>query len=200
MKGAVNYLKMKTDSDVINSDLQEIGAAAKKLASDAIKLGSLGFGTTFLQYFASFAAIYLLILDRTNWRTNMLTALLIPYIYLTLPSFLFSLVNGEIGHWIAFVAVVLRLFFPKHVPEWGEMAGALILLVVVTPSLLADHVRGSWIGIAICLVIGCYLLHEHIKASGGFKNAFTKTKDVFNSIGIILLFAYPVWALVLAIL
>lgn len=32
---------------------------------------------------------YLLILDRTNWRTKMQTSLLIPYIFLSLPSVLF---------------------------------------------------------------------------------------------------------------
>jgi hypothetical protein len=36
---------------------------------------------------------YLLILDRTNWKTNMLTALLVPYIFFTLPNVLFSLIR-----------------------------------------------------------------------------------------------------------
>lgn len=33
---------------------------------------------------------YLLILDRTNWRTNILTGLLIPYIFFCLPSLIFN--------------------------------------------------------------------------------------------------------------
>lgn len=33
---------------------------------------------------------YLLVLDRTNWRTNILTALLIPYIFFSLPSLVFN--------------------------------------------------------------------------------------------------------------
>ncbi|KAI3498663.1 hypothetical protein L1887_34440 [Cichorium endivia] len=93
-KGAKNYLRMTTDptaseaaNKLINSDLKEIGDATKKFANHVIQLGvSGGFITTSLQWFACFAAIYLLILDRTNWRTNMLTALLVPYIFLTLPS------------------------------------------------------------------------------------------------------------------
>lgn len=36
---------------------------------------------------------YLLVLDRTNWRTNMLTSLLVPYIFLSFPSSLFSLLR-----------------------------------------------------------------------------------------------------------
>ncbi|KAK1359111.1 Cold-regulated 413 plasma membrane protein 2 [Heracleum sosnowskyi] len=74
---------------------------------------------------------YLLILDGTNWRTNMLTGLLVSYIFFSFPWALFNLFRGEAGKWIAFVAVVLRLFFPRHFPDWLEMPGSLILLLVV---------------------------------------------------------------------
>ncbi|XP_059314127.1 cold-regulated 413 plasma membrane protein 2-like [Lycium ferocissimum] len=199
-----SYLAMKTDaavaSDLIESDFKEIGVAARKLANHAIMLGGLGFGTSFLKWMASFAAVYLLILDRTNWRTNMLTSLLIPYIFLTLPSILFNLFRGDVGKWLSVIAVVTRLFFPKHFPDWLEAPAALVLLMVVAPSFFADTARGSWIGILICLVIGCYLLQEHIRASGGFRNAFTKANGVSNTIGIVLVMVYPVWALILFIL
>ncbi|PRQ23411.1 putative cold-regulated 413 protein [Rosa chinensis] len=197
------YLRMKTDSvsgDLINADFKDLAAAAKKLATHAVHLGSLGFGTTFLEWIASFAAIYLLVLDRTNWKTNILTGLLIPYIFFSLPSLIFSIFRGEIGSWIAFVAVILRLFFPKRFPEWAELPAALILLMVVAPSLIATTVRDDWIGVAICLVIAAYLLQEHIRASGGFRKAFTQPRGVSNTVGIICLFIYPVWALVLDIL
>jgi hypothetical protein len=100
---------------------------------------------------------YLLILDRTNWKTNIFTSLLIPYIFFSLPSLVFSifrwllsfhallsstsyhslfsntkfsvfnfgtisyhlfssLYREEIGRWIALIAVVLRLFVPRHFP------------------------------------------------------------------------------------
>ncbi|KAJ8530134.1 hypothetical protein K7X08_036969 [Anisodus acutangulus] len=199
-----SYLAMKTDaavaSDLIDSDFKEIGVAAKKLANHVIMLGGLGFGTSFLKWLASFAAIYLLILDRTNWRTNMLTTLLIPYIFLSLPSILFGLFRGDFGKWLSVIAVVTRLFFPKHFPDWLEAPAALVLLMVVAPSLFADTLRGDWIGIMICLVIGCYLLQEHIRASGGFRNAFTKANGVSNTIGIVLVMVYPVWALILHVL
>ncbi|CAN4107610.1 unnamed protein product [Withania somnifera] len=192
---------MKTDaaiaSDLIDSDLKEIGVAAKKLANHAIMLGGLGFGTSFFKWLASFAAIYLLILDRTNWRTNMLTTLLIPYIFLSLPSLLFGLFRGDFGKWLSLIAVIIRLFFPKHFPDWLEAPAALVLLIVVAPSLFADTIRGDWIGTLICLVIGCYLLQEHIRASGGFRNSFTKANGISNTIGIILLLVYPVWALII---
>lgn len=84
--------------------------------------------------------------------------------------------------------------------DWLELPGALILLMVVAPSLIADTLRDSWVGVLICLAIACYLLQEHIRAAGGFRNSFTRANGLSNSIGIILLLVYPVWALVLDIL
>uniref|UniRef100_A0A803PF65 Uncharacterized protein n=1 Tax=Cannabis sativa TaxID=3483 RepID=A0A803PF65_CANSA len=87
-----DHLAMKTDqvtAELIDSDINDLKIAAKKLFNHATKLGGLGFGTSFLKWVASFAAIYLLILDRTNWKTNMLTSLLIPYIFFSFPSVLF---------------------------------------------------------------------------------------------------------------
>lgn len=205
-KSPVNYLAMKTDAgdqitaDLIDSDITDLKVAAKNLIHHAAKLGGLAFGTSFLGWIASFAAIYLLILDRTNWKTNMLTSLLIPYIFFSLPGLLFHFLRGEFGKWVAIIAVTLKLFFPKHFPDWLEMPGSLILLLVVSPSFIAHTLRDSWPGVVVCLIIGCYLLQEHIRASGGFRNSFTKSHGISNSIGIILLLVYPVWSVVLYIL
>ncbi|KAK1643809.1 hypothetical protein QYE76_061614 [Lolium multiflorum] len=202
-----SYLAMKTGSAseaaqaLLQSDLQELGIAARKFANHAMALddqGGLGLGFlgSIFKWLAFAAAVYLLILDRTNWKTKMLTGLLIPYIFFTLPGVLFNLIRGEIGAWIAFVAVIVQLFFPKHFRDYLEMPAALILLTVVAPSLIADTFRNDFVGVGICLVIGCYLLQEHIRASGGFKPAFSRANGVSNSIGIALLFIYPVWALI----
>ncbi|CAM8907068.1 unnamed protein product [Rhodiola kirilowii] len=198
-----SYLAMRTDSfttDLISSDWADLTTAAKNLGLHAAQLGSLGFGTSFLEWVASFAAIYLLILDRTNWKTNILTGLLIPYIFFSLPSLIFNIFRGQFGRWVAFIAVILRLFFPKRFPEWLELPAALILLIVVSPSLFASTIRGDWIGAAICLAIGCYLLQEHIRATGGFRNSFTQRHGVSNSVGIILLLIYPAWFIIVHIL
>lgn len=59
----MEYLAMKTVDGAaasIESDLRELGLAARKLANHAIKLGGgggLGFGTTFLKFLASIAAM-----------------------------------------------------------------------------------------------------------------------------------------------
>lgn len=199
------YLKMKVekDNDLIASDLNDFTSAAKKFANHALKLASLGFGTTFLEWVASIAAIYLLVLDRTNWRTNILTGLLVPYIFFSLPSLIFNAFRGDVGKWIAFVAVIIRLFFPKRFPrvsEALEVPVALIVLIVVAPTLFASTIRGSWIGVVICLAIACYLLQEHIRASGGFRNSFTQPKGYSNTVGIIILLVYPAWALLIDLL
>lgn len=84
--------------------------------------------------------------------------------------------------------------------DWLEMPAALILLLVVAPSLFASTFRNNVVGVIICLVIACYLLQEHIRASGGFRNSFTKAHGVSNTVGIIILLVYPAWALVIDIL
>ncbi|XP_057250666.1 cold-regulated 413 plasma membrane protein 2-like [Beta vulgaris subsp. vulgaris] len=106
-------------ANLIDYDMNELKIALTSLIHDAARLsGHGGFGTHFFKWLASFAAIYLLILDRTNWRTNMLTSLLVPYIFFSLPTGIFHLLRGEVGKWIAFIAVVLRLFFHRHFPDW----------------------------------------------------------------------------------
>jgi|UniRef100_A0A2N9HZQ3 hypothetical protein len=53
-------IRMKTDEgagELLSSDVKDLVYAAKKLATHAIKLGSLGFGTSFLEWLAAFAAM-----------------------------------------------------------------------------------------------------------------------------------------------
>ncbi|KAL2347872.1 hypothetical protein Fmac_001872 [Flemingia macrophylla] len=185
-----NYLAMRID-------FQQV--AAQQLVNSDLRVGVSGFGFSILQLIASIAAIYLLILDRTNWKTNILTSLLIPYIFFSLPSWIFDVFRAEIGKWIALIAVVLRLFFPRHFPDFLELPAALILLIVVAPDLFANTCRSNAVGVVICLIIACYLLQEHIRASGGFRDSFTKAHGLSNTIGIIILLVYPIWALVLYI-
>lgn len=51
------YIAMKTDTmatKVLSSDFKKLGEVAEKLANHAIKLGSLGFKTSFFTWIASF--------------------------------------------------------------------------------------------------------------------------------------------------
>lgn len=60
--GRMDYLAMKTDEvsgeELINADLRDLKDAAKNLFQHAVKLGGVGFGTSFLKWVASFAAMY----------------------------------------------------------------------------------------------------------------------------------------------
>ncbi|KAJ9562272.1 hypothetical protein OSB04_007432 [Centaurea solstitialis] len=198
-----DFWTLKTDdvtAELIDADISELKLAVERLFDHAVKTGGLGFGTSFLAWVASFAAIYLLILDRTNWRSNILTTLLVPYVFFSLPSSIFFFLRGQFGMWVAVISVVLRLFLPRHFPDWLEMPGSMILLMVVAPNLFAHTIRGSWVGLAICLLIGCYLLQQHIRASGGFRNSFVQSHGISNTIGILLLLVYPMWTLIIRFL
>ncbi|RXH75232.1 hypothetical protein DVH24_029953 [Malus domestica] len=206
----MGYLALKSDdpktSELIDSDIKELKIAAKRLISDATKLGGLGFGTSFLKWVAFFAAITNFISQSISDAADICCdtgpdKLENKYADFTFNPlhFLQSSFNAvrppKVGRWIAFVAVVLRLFFPRHFPDWLEMPGSLILLLVVAPNFFAHTLKDSWVGVLICLLIGCYLLQEHIRASGGFRNSFTQRHGISNTLGIILLLVYPVWAL-----
>ena len=58
--GRVDYLAMKTDLDkvaLVNSDVEELKIAAKKLLTDVSNLGGLAFGVSFVKWIASFSAM-----------------------------------------------------------------------------------------------------------------------------------------------
>lgn len=58
--GRIDYLAMKTDEEtaaLLNSDFNELKIAAKRLINHAAKLGGFAFGTSFLEWVASFAAM-----------------------------------------------------------------------------------------------------------------------------------------------
>lgn len=102
--------------------------------------------------------------------------------------------RSEIGAWIAFIAVVIRLFFPTHIPDHSELPASLIVLLVVIPKVIIGF-RFNWPGEGISIVIGGYLLYQHIISAGGFKKAFAE-RGVFITIGILLLFVAPIWQFV----
>ncbi|BBH07858.1 cold-regulated 413-plasma membrane 2 [Prunus dulcis] len=192
--GRMEYLALKRSdpdtNELINSDINDLKIAAKKLINDATKLGGLGFGTSFLKWISVDIGSNQLENKYADFTFN-------PLHFLQSSFSALQPLRGEVGKWIAFIAVVLRLFFPRHFPDWLQMPGSLILLLVVAPNFFAHTLKDGWVGVLICLLIGCYLLQEHIRASGGFRNSFTQSHGISNTLGIILLLVYPVWALVL---
>ncbi|KAK9228199.1 hypothetical protein WN944_021148 [Citrus x changshan-huyou] len=215
--GRLNYLAMKTDDQVaaelISSDFNELKIAAKKLVNDATRLGGLGFGTSFLKWVASFAAMWLLVdigpnkleiehadctLTEIDFLTNDHSEE--RYMFNSVRSFNFSIITFQQSYDDMLLLLSIFLANIKTMglsADWLEMPGSLILLLVVAPSFFAHTLKDSWVGVVICLLIGCYLLQEHIRASGGFRNSFTQGHGISNTLGIVLLLVYPVWALVL---
>ncbi|KAF5958185.1 hypothetical protein HYC85_005410 [Camellia sinensis] len=132
----MEYLAMKTDhpapTQSMNSDMNELKIAAKRLINDATKVGGLGFGTSFLEWVSSFAAI--------------------------LPSVLFNFLRGEFGKWVTFIAVVLRLFFPRYFPDWLEMPGSVDSSSGSCSKLLCTHPTGELgrrLNMSLLLVVIC---------------------------------------------
>ncbi|XP_010531212.1 PREDICTED: cold-regulated 413 plasma membrane protein 2-like isoform X3 [Tarenaya hassleriana] len=123
----VDYLTMMTDKErtnLIGSCLKHLKIAAEKPMNDAVLLGGLDLVTSLLRWVASFAAIYLLILDRTSWRTNTMTSLLAPYLFISLPPVISLFMRGEFGKWIALCLVVLRLFCPHRFPDTRSLGSS----------------------------------------------------------------------------
>ncbi|KAH9606696.1 hypothetical protein KSS87_014904, partial [Heliosperma pusillum] len=90
----MKYLRMKTEDATSNDQMinNDITDTEKKLASHTIKLGGMGVGTLFFQWLASIAAMFILAgiwTTQINWKTNILTGLLVPYIFFVLPSLRF---------------------------------------------------------------------------------------------------------------
>jgi hypothetical protein len=185
----------------LEADFQAMGELMRSMAvHTTLALESTHFGLTeIFRWIALITAVYLLVLDRTNWRTNLLTALLVPYVALNLPEFLFGYLRSDIGRWIAFIAVVIRLFFAPYFPNLIhgdlELPASTILLIVTAPNLVLT-VKDSILGIVISLIIGVYLFVQHLNNSGGWRQAFGEPKGGAHSVGIIFLFVYPLYFLI----
>ena len=79
------------------------------------------------------------------------------------------------------------------------ITGSVDSSLVVAPSLFADTVRGDWIGVVMSSHRRLFASRTH-PTGLVFRDAFTKPGGISNTVGIIILFVYPVWAIVLYIL
>ncbi|XP_023640736.1 cold-regulated 413 plasma membrane protein 3 isoform X1 [Capsella rubella] len=157
--------------------------------------GVLAIFTLSLRWIASLAAVLLMILDGTKWKysNNMLTSLLAPYLFASLPLVIFHFLRAtEFGKLMALLAVVFRLFLPNHFPESLEIPSATVLLIVATPIELVAAFRDGlrYTGANLCLIGSIFLLSKHIKACDGYKNAFTHKDKITYTICIFILVFY----------
>ncbi|XP_028240638.1 cold-regulated 413 plasma membrane protein 1-like isoform X4 [Glycine soja] len=141
----------------------------RDLTQRVIKFGVSDSAVFLPQLIASITAIYLLILDRANWKTDILTSLLIPFIFFSLPSLIFRIIRTDFGKWIAFIAIVLHLLFPRHFSDWLELPAVFILLIVAAPDFFTNTFIRNKVGVIICLIIACCLLQGNILAVCGIR-------------------------------
>ncbi|ESQ46307.1 hypothetical protein EUTSA_v10000336mg [Eutrema salsugineum] len=176
--------------------LNELQVAAEKMVQS---YGVIVLVTLFFRWTASFAAVLLMILDGTKWKsTNMWTSLLAPYLFFSLPLVIFQFLSGEFGKWSALFTVILKLFLPNHFPESLEIPGTTLLLIVTAPVFFVETFRDQPNGLrdpaSVCVLTSCYLLSKHTKACGGHKNSFTQKDKITYTICLYLLFIYPFWS------
>ncbi|KAF8054834.1 hypothetical protein N665_1311s0004 [Sinapis alba] len=109
--------------------LNELQVSAEKLIHS---YGVLFLVTLFLKWVTSFAAILLLTLDGTKWKsTNMWTSLLAPYLFISLP-----LVISQ------FLSVFAANYKVKtKFAESLEVPGATLLLTVAAPNFFMETFR-----------------------------------------------------------
>jgi len=159
--------------------------------------GHIHFNVEILQWIIVIAAAFLLALEHTEWRSDILTALLIPVIAINLPGSILGFFRGEIGHWLAFILVVLRLFFHENIPRELEYPAALLLIVVTAPSHLVG-LRATVFAQIICLLIGIWIAYQHSTAAGDVGSTFSRGRNVPVTIAIIVLIAVPALILIQA--
>lgn len=159
--------------------------------------GHLHINVELLQWIVVIAAAFLLALEHTEWRSDILTALLIPVIAINLPGSIMGFLRGEIGHWLAFILVILRLFFHEHIPRELEYPAALLLLCVTAPSHVVA-LRSSVLAQIVCLLIGIWIAYQHSTAAGDVGSTLTRGRHMPVTIAIIALIAVPAIILIQA--
>ncbi|XP_047094722.1 cold-regulated 413 inner membrane protein 1, chloroplastic-like [Lolium rigidum] len=78
-------------------------------------------------------------------------------------------VRSEYGPWTAFLALLVRLFFP--LPGELELPLLTMLLVSVAPYQVMN-LRGTQGGAIVSLAIAVYLAFQHFTRTGGIGKAF----------------------------
>lgn len=159
-----------------------------------------GQSTNITQWILTIAALVLLILDNVEFRSEMLVGLLIPLLFLNLPHVLFQFFRGTVGHWISFIVVLAILYTPPvNIPGPTNLWVSIILLLVVAPSVVV-HLRFTWYGALISLVIALFLGGQHLADRRSTPaGAFTDTRRLPTTIALILVIAIPIYLFIVFI-
>ncbi|KAK7842097.1 cold-regulated 413 plasma membrane protein 2 [Quercus suber] len=129
---------------------------------------------------------FLLILNRTGRRSSLQTTLLVLYLVTSFPTALFKILRGQIGCWVAFLAIAANLYFPQTFPV------SRFLLFVVTPDWLTDRLRDGIVSGIVCLVIGVSLVITEVRGIGGLGNCQCTFHCFGCCLGIAFLFFFTI--------
>ncbi|KAJ6796454.1 cold-regulated 413 inner membrane protein 1, chloroplastic-like isoform X2 [Iris pallida] len=144
-----------------------------------------------LQWLSAVSSAVLMLVNGTAIQKSFL----VPLFALQAPSGVISWIKGEYGIWIAFVALLVRLFY--FIPGQLDLPFLTMLLVIVAPyqsmdlrqvahstinclvysiSLLVFIIfsvtRGSQAGAIISFAIAGYLTFQHFSRAGSLRRAF----------------------------
>eukprot|EP00268_Persea_americana_P028092 TRINITY_DN27325_c1_g1_i2.p1 TRINITY_DN27325_c1_g1~~TRINITY_DN27325_c1_g1_i2.p1 ORF type:complete len:185 (+),score=6.97 TRINITY_DN27325_c1_g1_i2:43-597(+) len=131
-------------------------------------------------------ALFLLILNRVKRRSHIQTSLLVAYLFSSLPPVLFNVLRSQFGAWVAFCAVLAHLFWPRSFPV------SRFLFFVITPNLLVHTLRSSIVASIFCLIIGAFLVVDHIRGSGGCGNCLYESCSLPYILGLPFLLVFPI--------
>ncbi|XP_074557911.1 cold-regulated 413 inner membrane protein 1, chloroplastic-like [Curcuma longa] len=103
---------------------------------------------------------------------------LLPLFALQAPPSVISWIKGDYGTWIAFVALLVRLFY--YIPGQLELPFFTMLLVIVAPH-QAMNLRDTQAGSMVSLAIAAYLAFQHFSRVGSVRSALDKSSIVATS-------------------
>ncbi|KAG2590638.1 hypothetical protein PVAP13_5NG420800, partial [Panicum virgatum] len=104
--------------------------------------------------------------------TTIRRSLLVPLFALQAPSSTVSWIKGDYGRWIAFVGILLRLFY--SLPGELELPLSTILLVVTASYQIMDLRGPSQGGAILSAAIAMYLTFQQFNGVGSWRRAFRR--------------------------
>ncbi|KAL4645012.1 hypothetical protein ACB092_02G205500 [Castanea dentata] len=138
------------------------------------------------QWGGTIFALFLLILNRTGRRSSLQTTLLVLYLVTSFPTALFKISRGQIGCWVAFLAIAANLYFPQTFPV------SRFLLFVIIPDWLTDRLRDGIVSGIVCLIIGVSLVITEVRGIGGLGNCQCTSHCFGCCLGIAFLFFFTI--------
>ncbi|CAO2204284.1 unnamed protein product [Urochloa humidicola] len=100
---------------------------------------------------------------------------IVPLFALQAPSSAMSWIKGDYGRWLAFLGLLLRLFY--FIPGELELPLSIILLVMTAPYQFIV-LRGSEDGAILSMAIVVYLTFQHFIGVGSLRKAFGRESIV----------------------